>query len=98
MDEQIYENYQQLAACILAEAVRDYRANYRRVLQRADNPNCKWGVLNESKADLKRAEEEFRSSYYAALLKGIGSDLDGELIPVFVRKQEDERYATKQRY
>jgi len=91
----IMENYQRLAAAILAEAVYSYRSLCRRLIENEHNPNAAaWG-MQLTKASMKLAEDDFASDYYAILLKGIGSDLDGSLIPKFIRKQEEERYARR---
>lgn len=91
-NDDIYEAYKRLAAEILATAVRDYRTLYRRLLDNINNNSAEWG-RQMTLSSLRKAEEDFASDYYTILLKGIGSDIPGEQIPAFIRKQEDERYA-----
>ena len=85
--------YQELASAILAVAVDDYRYAYRRLLVLIGKQKRRDWKISCIKVELGNMEKDFTSDYYTILLKGIGSDMEGKLIPPFIRKQEEERYA-----
>ena len=76
------ENYQALAAAVIKQAVKDFRAAYRRL---KDNPDDK---LAQSK--IREITKFFCSQLFEAM-----SDLDGPTLLNQIMRKMDEKYGKK---
>jgi hypothetical protein len=76
------ENYQALANAIIGQAVKDFRAAYRRL---KNNPDDKL-----AKSKIQEITKFFCSDYFEGL-----TDLDGPMLLKQIMQKMDEKYGKK---
>ncbi len=72
------ECYSKLANAVIIQAVKDYRAAYRRLMKVPEN--------KEALHEVSRLEKFFRSTWYGTL-----TDIDGKLLIKKIQEMERQR-------
>lgn len=76
------ESYSKLANAVIIQAVKDYRAAYRRHMRKPDS--------KEALHEVRRLERFFQSPWYEML-----TDVDGKLLIMKIQEMERQRAGRK---